>query len=119
MANIQLFLTNKQQSSELFDRGSLISNKKTIEFDLAPGKWTIFLKEGDDFDDGLGKYQFEVTQQVDGEIQLDFEIDLNQIVNLNKVTVIPDNGLAEEIKFLKLNDGITADELKIYQQEEE
>ena len=50
---------------------------------------------------------------------MDFEIDMNQIVNLKKVTVIPDNGLAVECKFLKLNDGITADELKIYQQEEE
>lgn len=56
MAKIQLFLTSSQQTSELFDRGSLISNKRTIEFDLAPGKWTIFLKDGDDFDDGLAKY---------------------------------------------------------------
>jgi len=45
---------------------------------------------------------------------MDFEIDLNQIVNLKKVTVIPDNGLIKEIKFLKLNEGITTDELKIY-----
>jgi len=57
-----MFLTSSQKTSELFDRGSLISNKKTIEFDLSPGKWTIFLKDGDDIDDGLAKYQFEVTQ---------------------------------------------------------